>query len=350
MNISRQEYGKGADDVPVYLFVLTNDRGMEARITNYGGIVTALMVPDRNGAAGDVVLGRDTLDEYVEENPYFGCIAGRYANRIDGGRFALSGKVYTLARNDGEHHLHGGVRGFDKRIWRAEEVREAGGEGVALCRVSQSGEEGYPGTLSARVAYTLTKDNELKIAYSATTDRDTVVNLTHHGYFNLACSGDILGHEITIYADRFTPINSGLIPTGELRNVRATPMDFTRPTAIGSRIGEGDKQLRFGDGYDHNWVLNHGGGWLSLAARVYEPASGRAMDVYTTEPGLQFYSGNFLDGSVTGKGGRAYGHRSGLCLETQRFPDSPNQPGFPSCVLRPGEVYMHQTVFRFYTQ
>jgi len=348
MDVTRQDFGRAPDGSPVFLYTLANDRGMTVRLTNYGGIVTSLTVPDRNGAAGDVVLGYETLEEYLEETPYCGCIVGRYANRIAGGRFVLNGVTYTLERNDGDNHLHGGVRGFDKVVWEAETGHREGRVGVALSYTSPDGEEGYPGTLSARVVYLLRGDNALEITYSATTDRDTVVNLTHHGYFNLACGGDILGHELTIHADRFTPISEALVPTGELRAVAGTPMDFRRPTAIGARIDAADEQIRAGGGYDHNWVLPNGGGWLTRAAQVYESASGRAMDVFTTEPGIQFYSGNFLDGSITGKGGAVYHRRSGFCLETQRFPDSPNRPEFPSCVLRPGEVYRHTTVFRFY--
>jgi len=339
-----------ADGTPVHLYTLTDDSGMEARITNYGGILASLTVPDRNGAAGDVALGYDTLAEYLGESPYFGCIVGRYGNRIGAGRFTLNGKTYTLAQNDGDNHLHGGVKGFDKAVWDAVEIRKEDRVGLALSYTSPDGEEGYPGALSVTVVYMLTADHALKIMYSATTDQDTVVNLTHHGYFNLACGGDVLRHEIAIDADRFTPISGALIPTGELRNVAGTPLDFRQAAEIGARIGADDEQLRFGNGYDHNWVLNHGGGWLARAAQVYEPGSGRAMDVYTTEPGIQFYTGNFLDGSLTGKGGAVYHQRTGFCLETQRFPDSPNQPGFPSCVLKPGDTYQHTTVFKFHTK
>lgn len=350
MNVTRQDFGAMADGTPVHLYTLTNDSGMEARITNYGGILVSLTVPDRNGEAGDVALGYDTLAEYLGESPYFGCIVGRYGNRIGAGRFTLNGKTYALAQNDGDNHLHGGVKGFDKAVWDAKEIRKDDRVGLALSYTSPDGEEGYPGTLCVNVVYLLTNDQALKIAYSATTDQDTVVNLTHHGYFNLACGGNVLGHEMAIDADRFTPISDALIPTGELRSVAGTPLDFRQATEIGARIGEDDEQLRFGNGYDHNWVLNHGGGWLARAAQVYEPGSGRAMDVYTTEPGIQFYTGNFLDGSLTGKGGTVYHQRTGFCLETQRFPDSPNQPGFPSCVLRPGDTYQHTTVFKFYTK
>ena len=350
MNITKQDFGTLLDGTGASLYTLANDAGMEVKVTDYGGIVVALSVPDRKGVGGDVVLGLDTLDEYMKDSPYLGCLVGRYANRIRGGRFDLGGTTYSLAQNDGENHLHGGVKGYDKVVWESEEVREAGAVGVALSYVSADGEEGYPGTLTARTTYRLMRTNAMRIDYTATTGRETVVNLTHHGYFNLACCGDILGHELKLHASRFTPITDALVPTGELQPVEGTPMDFRQAVAVGARIGGDDEQLRFGNGYDHNWVLDHGGGWLTVAAEVYEPSSGRTMSVFTTEPGIQFYSGNFLDGSVTGKGGTVYAYRTGLCLETQRFPDSPNRPEFPSCVLRPGDTYQHTTVFEFGTR
>jgi aldose 1-epimerase len=345
--VRREAFGELPGQGEVELFTLTNSRGMEARIMTYGGIVLSLKVPDRDGIHGDVVLGYDGLEGYIEKNPYFGAIIGRYGNRIGEGSFALDGNEYTLARNNGENHLHGGIRGFDKVVWKATSTENAAGASLTLTYLSPDGEEGYPGNLSVTVVYILSNDNELKIDYSATTDKETIVNLTNHSYFNLAGGGSILDHEVTIYADRFTPVNQGLIPTGDLAAVEGTPFDFTRPTAIGARIDEPDEQLRFGGGYDHNWVLNSGGGELALAATVYEPGIGRMMEVYTTEPGIQFYTGNFLDGSITGKSNQVYQQRYGFCLETQHFPDSPNQPEFPSTVLRPGQEYSTTTVYKF---
>ena len=349
MKIEKHAFGKTGDGTPVELYTLTNANGLEAKITNYGGIVVSLLVPDRDGKPGDVVLGYETLGEYIENNPYFGTLVGRYGNRIARGKFTLEGIEYTLAQNDGENHLHGGLKGFDKVVWKADAVRSKNSVGLKLTYLSKDGEEGYPGNLSVTVVYTLTNDNELKIEYTAVTDKVTIVNLTHHGYFNLAGAGlgDILGHELMIKADRFTPVDKGLIPTGELRSVKGTPMDFTRAVAIGARIDQAAEQLVLGGGYDHNWVLNNGDGSLALAAKVYEPTTGRVMEVYTTEPGIQFYSGNFLDGSITGKGGKVYEYRYGFCLETQHFPDSPNKPDFPSTVLKPGETYTTTTIYTF---
>jgi aldose 1-epimerase len=349
MNVTRQSFGNVADGTPVDLYTLTNANGVIVKISNYGGIVISLMVPDRNGRFEDVVLGLDTLQEYVEKSPYFGCIVGRYANRIAKGRFTLDGVEYTLAQNDGENHLHGGIQGFDKVVWEARPVEHHDSVGLEMAYLSKDGEEGYPGNLSAKVVYSLTNDDALEIEYSATTDRPTVVNLTNHSYFNLAgqVSRDILGHEVTIYADRFTPVDGTLIPAGELRSVEGTPLDFRKPVAVGARIEQVDEQLRFGNGYDLNWVLDNPEGSLKLAARVYEPATGRVMEVHTTEPGIQFYSGNFLAGTITGKGGIVYQRRFGLCLEAQHFPDSPNKPDFPSVVLRPGEEYAQTTVYKF---
>lgn len=350
--LARRPFGKTPDGAAVDLYTLTNSAGMRADITNYGGIVVSLFVPDRQGHLADVVLGYDSLDDYLAGSPYFGAIIGRYGNRIGGGRFSLEGKQYTLARNNNENHLHGGLVGFDKVVWTARGVLGDKGPGLVLEYLSKDGEEGYPGNLSVTVTYILTDQNELRIHYRATTDQPTPVNLTNHSYFNLAGqgSGDILDHELTINADRFTPVDEGLIPTGELRPVEGTPMDFRRPTAIGARVDQDDRQLGFGGGYDHNWVLNGEAGELSLAAKVYEPTSGRVMEVFTTEPGVQFYCGNFLDGSNVGKGGRQYKHRYGFCLETQHFPDSPNKPDFPSTILRPGEEYSTTTIYEFSTK
>jgi aldose 1-epimerase len=344
--IKKEDFGKTAAQEPVEIYTLTNRRGAEVKIMTYGGIITSVKVPDRNGKMGDVVLGYDNLESYLKSNPFFGALVGRYGNRIAKGKFSLNGKEYTLARNNGLNHLHGGIKGFDKVVWKAKEMNGKNGPGLSLSYLSKDGEEGYPGNLSVTVVYTWTDTNELKVAYTATTDKETVVNLTQHSYFNLAGSGDILKHEIMIAADKFTPVDATLIPTGELRSVKGTPMDFTKPVAIGARIDQQDEQLKFGRGYDHNYVLNGNKGASALAARVYEATTGRLMEVYTTEPGIQFYTGNFLDG-MTGKGGQVYGQRHGFCLETQHFPDSPNQPKFPSTTLKPGQKYMTTTSYRF---
>ena len=338
------------DGQPVNLFTLTNDSGAKVGIIEYGGIVVSLEVPDRDGNLGDVVLGFDTLEEYVADTPYFGAITGRYANRIAKGRFEIDGAAYELPVNNGPNSLHGGIKGFDKVVWQGAPT--ASGDGVAMTYVSADGEEGYPGELSSKVTYTWTDDNELQIDYEASTDKATVVNLTNHSYFNLRDGGasPILGHELTISADRYTPVDETSIPTGEIAPLDGTPLDFREATAIGARIDEDHEQLGFGAGYDHNYVISREGEGLALAATVYEPESGRAMDVLTEEPGVQFYSGNFLDGHHVGKEGVAYHHRSGLCLETQHYPDSPNQPEFPSTVLRPGETYSTSTVYRFYAR
>ena len=348
----RQPFGSTTDGQAVDLYTLTNSQGMRATITNYGGIVTSLWVPDHDGNLGDVVLGYDNLDDYLASSPYFGAIVGRYGNRIAKGRFTLDGVEYQLAVNNGANHLHGGIKGFDKVVWDAEPYAEQNEVGLRLRYLSVDGEEGYPGNLTVNVTYALTDDNELKIDYLTETDKATVANVTHHGYFNLAGhgAGDILGHWVMIDASRFTPVDEGLIPTGELRNVANTPMDFRTPFAIGERIDADDEQIRYGGGYDHNWVLNGDAGTLRLAARVSEPTMGRVMEVYTTEPGIQFYSGNFLDGSNVGKGGVPYVLRSGFCLETQHFPDSPNHPEFPSTVLRPGDRYQSTTIYKFLIQ
>lgn len=346
-----EAFGKTTDGKEVSLFTLKNRNGMEARITNYGGLVISLLAPDKAGKFEDIVLGYDSLAEYIKDSPYFGALIGRYGNRIQKGKFTLNGVEYTLAVNNGANALHGGLKGFDKVVWNAKPMQTLGGPRLELSYFSQDGEEGYPGNLSAKVTYALTDSNELKIDYAASTDKPTVINLTHHSYFNLAGAGkgDILGHQMFIDADRFTPVDAGLIPTGELRPVKGTPMDFSTPTAIGARINDNDEQLHLGGGYDHNWVLNASGPGMHLAARVYEPTTGRVMEVLTTEPGLQFYSGNFLNGTNVGKGGIAYRHRFGFCLETQHFPDSPNKAEFPSTVLNPGTTYTSTTIYRFTT-
>jgi len=345
-SIQTAEFGSVGGQ-PVQLFTLTNASGASVGIIEYGGIVVSLNVPDRDGNLGDVVLGFDTLDEYVADTPYFGAITGRYANRIAGGKFEIDDVQYELPVNNGPNSLHGGVKGFDKVVWEGSPTEA--GDGVVLIYTSVDGEEGYPGTLMAEVTYTWTDANELRIDYEAQTDKATVVNLTNHSYFNLADAGasPTLDHLMMINADRYTPIDETLIPTGELASVEGTPLDFREPTSIGARIGEENEQLGFGSGYDHNYVLNRDAPGLSLAARVTEAGSGRIMEVLTEEPGVQFYSGNFLDGHHVGKGGVAYERHSGFCLETQHYPDSPNHPDFPSTILRPGEVYSTSTVYRF---
>ncbi len=345
--ISQAPFGQTADGSPVNIFTLSRPSGMEARITNYGGIVVSLKVPDRHGRMDDVVLGYEDLQGYLKATPYFGALVGRYGNRIAGGSFALEGARYQLATNSGTNSLHGGNLGFDKKIWKAAQISGPNGPSLELTYVSADGEEGYPGNLTVKAVYSMTSDDGLRLDFTATTDKTTVLNLTQHTYFNLAGKGDVLGHEVQINADRFTPINSDLIPTGELKPVAGTPFDFRALHVIGARIEDADEQLKLARGYDHNFVLNHPPGQLGLAARATEPASGRILEVLTTEPGLQFYTGNFLDGSITGKGGRVYAFRTGFCLEAQHFPDSPNQPEFPSTVLRPGETYKSVIIFRF---
>jgi aldose 1-epimerase len=337
------------DGTPVDLYTLRNEKGMRVQATNYGAIIVSLVVPDRDGTPGDVVLGFDTLEEYLDHSPYFGCIVGRYANRIAGGRFALDGVEYELARNDGPNHLHGGVQGFDKRVWDAEALGTDGEPSLKLTYTSPDGEEGYPGALTATVLYTVTDDNTLAIEYTATTDQATIVNLTNHSYLHLAGagSGDILSHELLINARQFTPVNEALIPTGELSDVSGTPFDFRQLTRVGARIEAENEQLQRGGGYDHNWVVNGQPGTKRLAARAYEPMTGRMLEVHTTEPGIQFYAGNMMPPQIEGKDGQVYVRRGGFCLETQHYPDSPNHPEFPSSVLRPGDTYHTVTTFAF---
>lgn len=347
MNARQESYGQMPDGTPVELYTLVNANGLKAKIINYGAILVSLEVPDRNGKLADVVLGYNSLDDYLKRGGLFGAVVGRYANRIGGAKFTLNGVEYQLAPNNRPNHIHGGKKGFDKVIWRLEDLRGDGSEAaVKLSYVSQDGEEGYPGNLACSVTYTLTKDNELKINYEAETDKATVVNLTNHSYFNLAGhgAGDVLDHVLTLNADKYTVFNDALIPTGEIRSVKGTPLDFTTPTRIGARIAD------MGAGYDQNYVLNGGGGSPALCARVQEPTSGRVMEVYTTEPGVQLYTGNWLNSSVTGKGGKVYGKHGGFCLETQHYPDSPNKPNFPSVVLNPGQKFASVTVFKFSAQ
>jgi aldose 1-epimerase len=341
--ITRAGFGSMPDGTAVEIFTLTNRNGVEARIATYGGRVVSIRVPDRKGSMGEVVLGFDSVREYLRNpSPFFGALVGRYANRIGGARFALNGVEYRLENNDGANMLHGGSYGFDKAVWKARALPDGG---LELTHVSKDGDEGFPGDLTAVVTYYLTDANELRIEYRASADKTTVVNLTNHSYFNLRGSGDVLGHLLMLNADRFTPVDAGLIPTGEIRSVAGTPFDFRRPVAIGARIEQDDEQLKRGKGYDHNFVLNGSG--LRLAARVEEPSTGRVLEVMTDQPGVQFYSGNFLDGSMRGRGGVVYGRRSGFCLETQHFPDSPNQPRFPSTVLNPGAEFRSTTIYRF---
>ncbi len=351
--LKKQSFGKTSDGRPVDLYTLANKKGMEVAITNFGGIIVALKVPDRNGKSDDVVLGYDSIDGYLTNKAFFGALIGRYGNRIAHGKFQLDGNTYTLPKNDGDNTLHGGPEGFNKRLWTAKDVSSPRGQALELTYRSPDGEEGFPGNLSAKVVYTLPSQNELTIAYSATTDKETVVNLTNHSYFNLAGQGmgDILGHQLLIRGDHITAVDETLIPTGELRAVKGTPFDFTHATPIGARIDQDDPQLKVGKGYDHNWVLTaHASRTPVLAAEAYEPKTGRALQILTVEPGVQFYSGNFLDGTITGKGNIVYKHRYGFCLETQHFPDSPNHPKFPSTTLKPGQTYSTTTVFKFSTR
>jgi len=347
---AKKSFGKTSDGQAVDLYVLTNKNGAEVSITNYGGAVVSLKVPDRDGKLADVVLGYDNADGYVNDKSYFGAIVGRYGNRIAHAQFVLDGKSYTLAKNNGENSLHGGIKGFNKALWTAKTASAKEGQSLELSYLSKDGEEGFPGNLKVSVIYTWTDTNALMIEYSATSDKPTVVNLTNHAYFNLAGQGsrDILGHLLTIQADKFTPVDAALIPTGELRDVAGTPFDFRKSTAVGAHIDQDQAQLNLGGGYDHNFALRRSGGaGESLAARVVEPTTGRVMEVWTTEPGVQFYTGNFLDGKTPGKGGVTYPRRSAFCLETQHYPDSPNQPKFPSVVLKPGELYHTITKYLF---
>jgi len=346
-------FGKTAGGKEVVMFVLKNRVGMTAKVITYGATLTELSVPDKAGTNADVLLGFDDIKGFESKgNPFFGCIVGRYANRIAGGKFTLDGTEYKLAKNNGPNHLHGGIKGFDKVLWEhTGYINKAGSTGVTLRYVSPDGEEGYPGKLTATVTYELTKDNELKITYEAKTDKATPINLTNHAYFNLdgQAAGSILDHQVTLFADKYTPVDGTLIPTGKIEPVKATPYDFRKSKKISASIGElkGDPKKGDPGGYDINYVINGGGKKLALAARVVGPKSGRVMEMLTTEPGVQFYTGNFLDGTVKGKGGAVYGKHTGFCLEAQHFPDSPNQKGFPSTILRPGETYRQRTVYRF---
>jgi len=356
-SISKAAFGKTPDGTPVEIYTLRNSKGAEACIMTYGGIVQKLTMPDKNGNYADVVLGFDTLDgytnpKYVGSCPYFGALIGRYGNRIGGAKFTLEGKTYTLAGNNNGNSLHGGIKGFDKVVWKATPLVTANGAALELNYLSKDGEEGFPGNLNVTAVYTLTDDNALKLTFSATTDKPTVVNLTHHSYFNLAGqgNGDILGHLVYMNSDQTTPVDSGLIPTGAFADVTGTPFDFRKPTAIGARINDPDTVLQYGPGYDHNWVINKPFGEFGLMARVVEPNSGRVMEVWSDEPGLQFYAGNFLDGTLTGKDGKVYQRRYAFCMEPQHYPDSPNKPNWPSVELKPGQTYHNIIEYKFSAQ
>ncbi|MGH9802819.1 MAG: aldose epimerase family protein, partial [Blastocatellia bacterium] len=350
--LKKESFGKLPDGTEVDSYRLTNKNGVEVKITNYGATVTSIKVPDRDGKMDDVALGYDSIAGYLAKNPHMGSLAGRYANRIANGEFKLGGKTFTLAKNNGPNHLHGGPNGFYKQLWKATDASGANGAAVRLTYLSKDGEENYPGTLEATVTYTLTDQNELKIAYLATTDKETVLNLTNHSYFNLAGagSGDVLGHQLKINSKQTTEVDKTLIPTGKMSPVAGTPFDFTKLTAIGARINDPNEQLMLGKGYDHNFVLDTGGKLSVQAVEVYEPTTGRVMEVFTDQPGVQLYTANHLDGSIIGKGGKAYKQRGAFCLETQHYPDSPNKPNFPTTTLKPGEKYQTTTIYKFSTR
>lgn len=348
-SITSAPFGHTEDGTAVTIYTLDNGHGMRIRAMTYGGIIQQIIVPDKNGKPGDIVLGFDSLEGYIKESPYFGAIVGRYANRIANGEFTLDGKTYHLAKNNGPNSLHGGIKGFDKVVWNAEPFQHGDSVGVTFTHVSPDGNEGYPGTVRVQVTYTLTPDDHLEVDYEATSTKDTPINLSQHSYFNLdgEGSGDILSDVLTIHAAHYTPVDSTLIPTGEIAPVKGTPFDFQTPHVIGARINENNTQLEYAHGYDDNWVLSRKGPGMFHAVHLMAPKSGRTLDVYTTQPGLQFYSGNFLDGTIHGKSGHVYVHRGGLCLETQHYPDSPNHPNFPSTILKPGETFTSHTVFAF---
>ncbi|TRX46396.1 galactose mutarotase [Fulvivirga sp. M361] len=347
-SIENSSFGSLPDGTLLNLYTLTNASGIEMKVTDYGGIITSLKVPDRNGVFEDVVLGYDTIEQYLESSPYFGAVIGRYGNRIAKGKFLLDGIAYTLPINNGENHLHGGIRGFDKVVWAVEEIQKENGVGLKLMRTSPDMEEGYPGNLKVEVTYFLSNDNTVQFDYHGETDKKTIVNLTQHSYFNLsALKEDILGHELLLNANYFLPVDGSLIPTGELHPVSGTPFDFSSAKTIGKEIGLANVQLEYGGGYDHCWILNKGTEAMKFLGSLFESKSGRFMEVFTTEPAVQFYSGNFLDGNNIGKEGKSYGLRTGMCLETQHYPDSPNQSDFPSVELAPGEVYKTSTVYKF---
>lgn len=348
-SVKKESFGKLPDGTTIDSYTLANKNGVEVKITNYGATVTSIKVPDRSGKFEDVALGYDSIDGYLAKNPHLGSVAGRYANRIAKGEFTLNGKAYKLAKNNGENHLHGGPKGFYQALWTATPVESGDNVGLTLKYLSKDGEEGYPGNLDVTVTYTLTGDNALKIDYAATTDKDTILNLTNHSYFNLAGAGngDILKHELKINSEQITPVDSTMIPTGDVKPVAGTPFDFSKLTAIGARINDQDEQLILGKGYDHNFILNVNNTISTPAVEVYEPTTGRVMEVFTNQPGVQLYTGNFLDGTITGKGGKVYNQRYGFCLETQHYPDSPNKPNFPNVVLKTGQRFDSTTIYKF---
>src|SRR5579859_1935875 len=346
-SITSTAFGQTTDGRAVEIYTLRNRNGMEARITNYGGIIVSLTAPDRDGTFADVVVGHDRLDDYLKGASYFGALIGRYANRIGGASFTLNGRTYKLAPNNGSNSLHGGIKGFDKVVWDAKVVKWTEAPALELAYLSKDGEEGFPGNLKVKVTYSLTDENELRINLTATTDASTVCNLTGHSYFNLAGHGDVLAHEVCLNASRFTPADAGLIPTGELKPVEGTPFDFRKSTAIGARIQDNDPQLKFAKGYDQNFVIDKPPGQLALHGRVLEPKSGRVMEVWSTEPGVQLYTSNHFDGSIIGKGGQAHPRFGAVCLEPQHFPDSPNKPGFPPVALQPGQTYHNTIIYKF---
>ncbi|MEL0455869.1 aldose epimerase family protein [Flavobacteriaceae bacterium SZ-1-7] len=350
--ITKSDYGIMPDSTTVEQYVLKNANGVEMNVITFGGRITSLKVPNKNGEFENVVLGFDNLDDYLKDNPFFGALIGRFGNRIAKGKFTLNGEEYTLATNNGENHLHGGVDGYDRVVWTAEPIEDDKNPGLKLTYLSKDGEEGYPGNLNITVVYTVTDDNTLEVDYEATTDKATVINLTQHAYFNLTgdFSKDILDHEVVINADAFLPVDATLIPTGEIRKVEGTPFDFTTAKTVGKEINADNEQLKLGGGYDHCWVLNGDKGTLRMAASAYDKGSGRLMEIFSTEPGIQFYTGNFLDGTLPMPNGGTYAHRTGFCLETQHYPDSPNQKNFPSVVLNPGETYKTKTTFNFLTK
>jgi len=345
--LKKENFGKLPNGTEVELYTLTNKNGVEVKITNYGATVTSIKAPDKNGKFEDVALGYDNLKGYLDKNPHLGSVAGRYANRIAKGQFTLAGKTYTLAKNNGENHLHGGPKGFYQAVWTV--TPSPANDAVTLKYLSKDGEEGYPGNLDVTVTYTLTDKNELKIDYAATTDKETILNLTNHSYFNLAGAGngDILNHQLKINSDQITPVDKTMIPTGDVKQVAGTPFDFTNLTAIGARINDQDEQLILGKGYDHNFILKTSNNITTPAVEVYEPTTGRVMEVFTDQPGVQLYTGNFLDGTITGKGGKVYNQRYGFCLETQHYPDSPNKPNFPNVTLKPGQRFATTTIYKF---
>lgn len=347
--VAKAAFGTTKDGQPVDIYTVTNSHGMELKALNFGGIIVSLRVPDKAGKSEDVVLGFDNLAGYEENNPHFGALIGRYGNRIANGEFKLNGETYHLPKNNGPNTLHGGVKGFDKMMWQADPFENKDAAGIVLTRVSKDGEEGFPGNVKVKVTYTLTNNNELTFEYEATTDKATPINLTEHSYFNLSGegNGNILDQVLKLNADHFTPVDKTLIPTGEIRSVKNTPLDFTKATTIGARINDSYDQMVLAGGYDHNFVINGKPGTMRLAARAKDPKSGRVLEVFTTEPGVQFYSGNFLDGTLTGKHGHKYQKRDGFCLETQHYPDSPNHPKFPSTILKPGETYHTNTMLKF---